>query len=106
MKRIYMDYAATTRVDPRVVEVMSQYFTEKFGNPLSLHQFGQEASEVLEKSRTVVADLMGARSDEIIFTGSASESNNLALKGIALANRKRGKHIITSKIEHPCVIES
>jgi cysteine desulfurase NifS len=106
MKRIYMDYAATTPVDPRVVEVMSQYFTEKFGNPLSLHQFGQEASEVLEKSRTVVADLMGARSDEIIFTGSASESNNLALKGIALANRKRGKHIITSKIEHPCVIES
>jgi len=106
LKKVYMDYAATTPVDPRVVEAMSPYFTEKFANPLSLHQFGQEASEALEKSRDVIADLMGARPNEIIFTGSATESNNLSLKGVAFANSGRGKHIITSTIEHPCVLSS
>lgn len=105
-KKIYLDYAATTPVDPRVVKAMSPYFTEKFGNTMSLHSFGQEAKQALEESREAAADLIKAKPDEIIFTSSATESNNLALKGIAFANRKKGRHIIISSIEHPCIIES
>jgi len=105
-KKIYLDYAATTPVDPRVVKAMLPYFSEKFGNTMSLHSFGQEAKEALEESREVIADLMGAKPKEIIFTSSATESNNTALKGIAFANRKKGNHIIISPIEHDCVIES
>jgi len=106
IKKIYLDYAATTPVDPRVVKAMLPYFSEKFGNTMSLHSFGQEAKEALEESREAVANLLGAKPQEIIFTGSATESNNLALKGIALANRDRGRHIIISPIEHACVMES
>jgi len=105
-KKIYFDYAATTPVDPRVLKAASPYLNEKFGNTMSLHTFGQEAKLALEKSREAVADLMGAKAEEIVFTGSATESNNLALKGTAFANRKKGNHIIISKIEHPCVMES
>jgi len=104
--KIYLDYAATTPVDPRVVKAMLPYFSEKFGNTMSLHGFGREAKETLERSRQEVADLMGAGSEEVFFTGSATESNNLALKGIAFANQKRGNHIIISSIEHACVLES
>jgi len=103
---VYMDYAATTPVDPRVVKAMQPFFSEKFGNTMSLHSFGQEAKAALEESREVVANLIGARPNEIIFTSSATESNNLALKGVALANKNKGKHIIISSIEHPCVMES
>ena len=108
MKNIYLDYAATTPVDKRVLKEMQPYFSEKFGNTMSLHSFGQEAKFALDQSRHVLADLMGAKdANEIIFTGSASESNNLALKGIALANKPKGKnHIIISSIEHACVMES
>jgi len=106
IKKIYLDYAATTPVDPRVVKAMLPYFSEKFGNTMSLHSFGQEAKEALEESREVVANLMGAKPNEIIFTSSATESNNLALKGIALANKDKGRHIIISPIEHACVMES
>ena len=102
---IYLDYAATTPVDPRVVRAMLPYFSEKFGNTMSLHSFGQEAKQALEESREVVADLMGAKNSEIIFTSSATESNNLALKGVAFANKKKGKHIIISSIEHSCIME-
>ncbi|TET84050.1 MAG: cysteine desulfurase NifS [Candidatus Nealsonbacteria bacterium] len=105
-KKIYLDYAATTPVDPQVVKAMSPYFTEKFGNTMSLHNFGQEAKQALEESREKVASLIGAKPNEIIFTSSATESNNLALKGITFANRKKGKHIIISSIEHPCIMES
>ena len=105
-KRIYLDYAATTPVDPRVVKAMLPYFTEKFGNTMSLHSFGQEAKAALEKSREEVASLIGARPNEVIFTSSATESNNLALKGVAFANKEKGRHIITSSVEHPCVMES
>jgi len=105
-KRIYLDYAATTPVDPRVVKAMLPYFAEKFGNTMSLHAFGQETKAALEKSREEVAFLMGAGPEEIIFTSSATESNNLALKGVAFANRNKGKHIIISSIEHPCIMES
>jgi len=100
-----MDYAATTPVDPRVLRVLLPYFSGKFGNTMSLHSFGQEAKQALEESREVVADLMKAKPKEIIFTSSATESNNLALKGVAFANRNKGRHIIISQIEHPCIME-
>ena len=106
MKRIYLDYAATTPADPRVIRAMLPYLNKKFGNTMSLHNFGQEAKSALEESREVVAGLMGAKANEIIFTGSATESNNLTLKGIAFANKKRGRHIIISRVEHPCIMES
>jgi len=107
-QKIYLDYAATTPVDPRVLRAMLPYFSEKFGNTMSLHSFGQEAKQALEESRGEIADLMGAKPNEIIFTSSATESNNLALKGIALARRSLGGggHIIISSIEHPCIMES
>ena len=106
--KIYMDYAATTPVDPRVIKAMLPYFSEKFGNTMSLHSFGQEAKEALEESREAVANLIKAKPEEIIFTSSATESNNLVLKGIALARRSLsgGGHIIISSIEHPCIMES
>ena len=106
MKKIYLDYAATTPVDKRVTKAMEPYFSEKFGNTMSLHSFGQEAKLALENSRAVLANLINAEPNEIIFTGSATESNNFALKGIALANKNRGNHIIISSIEHPCIVES
>ncbi|MBU4299521.1 cysteine desulfurase NifS [Patescibacteria group bacterium] len=105
-KKIYLDYAATTPVDTRALKAMLPYFTEKFGNTMSLHSFGQEAKEALEQSREAVADLMGAKPQEIFFTGSATESNNTVLKGIALAHKEKGRHIIISPIEHDCVMES
>jgi cysteine desulfurase len=101
-----MDYAATTPIDPRVVKAMLPYFTKKFGNTMSLHSFGREAKIAVEEARVKVADLMNVSPEEIIFTSSATESNNLALKGIAFANKDKGKHIITSKIEHECILES
>lgn len=105
-QKIYLDYAATTPVDPRVVRVVHPFFTKQFGNTMSLHSFGQKAKLALEKSREQIANLIGAKATEIIFTGSATESNNFALKGIALASRPKGRHIIISSIEHPCVMES
>ena len=102
--KIYLDYASTTPVDKRVLKAMLPYFSEKFGNTMSLHSWGQEAKEALEESRDVVAHLIGAKAEEIIFTSSATESNNLTLKGIAFAAKKG--HIIISQIEHPCVLEA
>jgi len=104
--KIYLDYAATTPVDPRVLKAMLPYFTKQFGNTMSLHSFGQEAKEALEESREAVANLMGAKPNEIIFTSSATESNNLVLKGVALADKEKGNHLIISQIEHPCIMES
>jgi len=90
-----MDYAATTPVDPRVLKAMLPYFTEKFGNSVSLHNFGQEAKKALEKTRLIITEALNAQSkEEIIFTSSATESNNLALKGVAFANQDKGKHIL------------
>jgi cysteine desulfurase len=106
IKKIYLDYAAATPVDPRVLKVMLPYFSKKFGNTMSLYSWGQEAKIALEKSRKTVADLMGAQPNEIIFTSCATESNNLALKGIAFANKNKGRHIIISKIEHACILKS
>ncbi len=106
MKQIYLDYAATTPTDPRVNKAMEPFFMHKFGNTMSIHSFGQEAKIALEKSRETVADLINAKPNEIIFTGSATESNNFALKGIAFANKNKGKHIVISQIEHPCIMET
>ena len=103
--KVYMDYAATTPVDPRVLKAMRPYFSQKYGNTMSLHKQGREAKEALEESRNVVAAMMNAEPKELIFMGSATESNNMALKGVAFANRKKGKHIIVSSIEHHCVLE-
>ncbi|MFH1968357.1 MAG: cysteine desulfurase family protein [bacterium] len=106
MKKINLDYAATTPVDPRVVKAMAPYFSEKFGNTMSLHSSGQGAKIALENSRQVLAKFINAGLNEIIFTSSATESNNTALKGVALANKDKGSHIIISSIEHPCIVES
>jgi cysteine desulfurase len=103
--RVYMDYAATTPVDPRVFKAMKPYFSEKYGNSVSLHKQGREAKEALEESRKTIAAMMNAKPNEVIFMGSATESTNMALKGIAFANKKKGKHIVVSKIEHHCVLE-
>ena len=105
-QKIYLDYAATTPVDQRVIRAMLPYLNKKFGNTMSLHGFGQTAKSALEESREEVAGLIGAKPNEIIFTSSATESNNLALKGIAFANRNKGNHIVISAIEHPCIMES
>ncbi len=104
--KVYMDYAATTPVDPRVLKVMRPYFSKKFGNTMSLHSFGREAKKALEDSREKIAKVINANPSEIIFTSGATESNNLALKGVAFANKKKGKHLIVSSIEHHCVLDS
>jgi len=103
--KVYMDYAATTPVDPRVLKTMKPYFSEKYGNSVSLHKQGREAKEALEQCRKTIAAIMNAEPNELIFMGSATESTNMALKGIAFANRKKGKHIVVSSIEHHCVLE-
>lgn len=105
MKRIYLDYAATTPVDPRAIEAMKPYFSKVFGNASSLYRFGQEAKRALEESRYKIAEVINAKDSEIIFTSSGTESDNLAIKGIAFANKDKGKHIIASTIEHDAVLE-
>jgi cysteine desulfurase len=104
MNRVYLDHAATTPTDPGVVKAMLPYFTEAFGNPSSIHSYGQEAKAASEQARTRVAELIGARSEEIIFTSGGTEADNLALKGVAYANEHRGKHIITTVVEHHAVL--
>ena len=103
---IYLDYAATTPVDPIVMKAMTPYFTDKFGNSASLHSYGQKAKEVLDKSRAIIARVLGGKPRELIFTSSATESNNTVLKGVAFANKDKGRHIIISSIEHDCVLNS
>ena len=107
MERIYLDHAATTPVDPRVVEAMIPYFTANFGNPSSIYQEGQRAKRAIEESREKVAELLGAAdAREIVFTGGGSEADNLAITGVARAYREKGNHIITSAIEHHAVLET
>ncbi len=104
MRRIYLDHAATTPVRPEVLEAMLPYFGDEFGNPSSIHFLGQETRVAVEEAREQVARLIGAEASEIVFTSSGTEADNFALKGIAFANRNRGKHIITSSIEHHAVL--
>ncbi|MDQ1312278.1 MAG: Cysteine desulfurase IscS [Euryarchaeota archaeon] len=105
MKRIYLDHSATTPLAPEVMEAMVPYFSEFYGNASSLHSFGREAREAIEDARGKVADLINAKPSEIYFTSGGTESDNLAIKGIALKNKNKGKHIITSCFEHPAVLE-
>ncbi len=106
MRRIYLDHAATTPTHPEVVKAMAPYFTEAFGNPSSIYSYGQEAKGAVEEARTKVAKLVGARSEEIVFTSGGTEADNFALKGVAFANERKGNHIITTAIEHHAVLEA
>jgi cysteine desulfurase len=104
MKRIYLDYAATTPVHPEVIKAMLPYFSDAFGNPSSLYSYGLEARQAIEAARNKVAESIGAKNEEIVFTGGGSEADNFAIKGVADANRRKGNHIITSVIEHHAVL--
>lgn len=107
MKQAYMDHAAATPVRPEVLEAMLPFFRERFGNPSAVYDLGAEIKEVMEDQRSKVARLVGAKTEEIIFTSSGAEANNLAIKGLALATfLKRGKHLIVSAIEHHSVLNS
>ena len=106
MKQIYFDNAATTAVEPEVVETMLPYFTEAFGNASSPHGYGRSARQEMEKARDQVASLIGAKPEEIIFTSGGTESDNLALFGVLEAQEKKGKHIITSMVEHHAVLHT
>ena len=106
MKRIYMDNAATTRVTEPVFEAMRPYFCEIFGNPSSVHAFGREARKAVEQARRQVAAALGAQAGEIYFTGSGTEADNWALRGAAYAQKARGRHIITTQIEHHAVLHA
>lgn len=103
-KKIYLDYAATTYTDPRVLKAMFPYFGKVFGNAGSLHQAGREAKAAIFKARKTVAEILNCRPEEIVFTGSGTESDNLAIFGVARAQKKLGNHIITSNIEHHAVL--
>jgi cysteine desulfurase len=110
-KRVYLDYASTTPLDPRVFSAMKPYFLKKFGNPISLHSFGKEAGEAVEKARKLAADFFGCEPGEIVFTSGATESNNFAIKGAVIAfsshsSKKIKPHIITTQFEHSCVLAS
>jgi cysteine desulfurase len=100
---IYLDYAATTPLDPRVLDAMMPYFRENFGNPSSIHRLGQKAETAVEQAREKVAAVLGCRPDEIVFTSGGSEADNLALRGAMMAHRTTGKWILTTKTEHPAV---
>ncbi len=106
MRKIYLDYAATTPVDPRVLKAMKPYFSEDFGNASSLYSMGQQARLAMENSRKRIAKIINSEPEEIVFTSGGTESDNLALVGVAMANKKKGNHIITSKIEHKAVMET
>ena len=103
---VYLDHNATTPVDERVVKVMLPYFGKKYGNPSSIYKLANESDTAKEEAREKVAKLLHATSNEIVFTGSDTESDNHAVKGAAFANRKKGNHIITSSIEHHAVLNS
>ncbi len=102
-RRIYFDHSATTPADPRTVEVMLPFLTEKFGNPSSVHSFGQEARAAVDRARREVAALIGARPNEVVLLSGGTEANNLAIGGLCKALKARGRHLITSAIEHPSV---
>ena len=106
IKKIYLDNASTTPLDEQVLKAMFPYFKEKYGNALSLHFLGQEAKDALTKSRQIIAKSIKASPQEIIFTSGGTEANNFALKGIAWANRKKGNHLITTKIEHKSILKT
>lgn len=106
MRNVYLDHAATTPLEPRALEAMEPYFHEKYGNPSSFHTAGKLVKDEFDQARGRIAKLLGARPDEIIFTSGGTESDNLAILGLARANTEHGKHIITTPIEHHAVLHS
>jgi cysteine desulfurase len=104
MKPIYLDYNASTPIDPKVIEKMSPYLRDRFGNPSSSHLYGRQAKEGIEEARAQMAELINCRPSEIVFTSGGTESDNIALCGAAYANRKKGRRIVTSVTEHPAVL--
>ena len=106
MRRVYLDHSATTPVDPEVAALMLTYYTEKYGNPSSIHSFGREAKMALEDARRQVAALIGAKPEEITFTSGGTEADNLAIIGATEAYKKKGRHIITTAIEHHAVLDT
>ena len=106
MRKVYFDHSATTSVDPRVVEAMLPFLYEKYGNPSSIHSFGRETKVALEEAREAVAEFLKVRAADIYFTSGGTESDNLAIKGVAYELKHKGNHIITSKIEHHAVLHS
>ncbi|HHV45036.1 MAG TPA: cysteine desulfurase NifS [Firmicutes bacterium] len=106
MRRIYLDHAATTKPRPEVVEAMLPLLTDNYGNPSSIYSLGREAKRAVEEAREQVAAVLGAKPEEIYFTSGGSEADNLALQGVAWANERKGKHIITSSIEHHAVYDT
>lgn len=106
MRQVYLDHIAATPLDPQVLEAMLPFLREKFGNPQSLHSAGQEALQAIEEARSRVARLIGAGDSEVLFTASGSEANNFALKGMAMARRDKGSHLVLSAIEHQSVLHS
>ena len=104
MMKVYLDHNATTPLDPQVLEAMMPYLREEFGNASSIHQWGRKAKAALEDSRAKIASLLGAEKECIAFTGGGTEADNLAVKGVAWANQDRGKHIVTSAVEHHAVL--
>src|SRR5690606_17103574 len=105
-KYVYMDNAATTPVKKEVLEAMLPYFTENYGNPSAIYEIGRKSKDAIENSRQQVAKVLGAKSKEIYFTGGGSGSDNWAIKGVAFANKNKGNHIITTKIEHHAVLHT
>ncbi|WP_208590299.1 cysteine desulfurase family protein [Gracilibacillus suaedae] len=106
MKAIYLDHAATTPVHPKVAEAMTESLQENFGNPSSIHSFGRKARQVLDKARSVAAQSIKATEKDIVFTSGGTEADNIAITGVALANQDKGKHIITTKIEHHATLHT
>jgi len=106
MRKVYLDHAGTTPLNPEVYSLMCEFMKNTFGNPSSIHSFGREAKKWMEKARRQVADLIGAEAGEITFTSGGTEADNLAIRGAAAARRKKGNHIITSSIEHPAVLNT
>lgn len=106
MSKIYFDHSATTPVHPDVAEEMLRYLTGIFGNPSSLHSFGREAKKAVEQARAKVAESIGAKNEEVVFTSGGTEADHLAIKGAVYANRKKGNHIITSAVEHHAVLDT
>ncbi|MGH9339363.1 MAG: cysteine desulfurase NifS [Acidobacteriota bacterium] len=106
IRQVYLDNNATTRLDPQVLEAMKPFYLEDFGNASSIHTLGQKARAAVEEARRQVADLIGAQPREIVFTSGGTESDNMAIRGVATHNRSRGNHIITSTVEHPAILRT
>src|SRR5437588_3281287 len=105
-RTIYLDHAATTALDARVLDAMIPYFTTEYGNASSIYTLGRHAMQAIDSAREQVANILGSRPTEIAFTGCGSESDNLAIKGMAFASQKKGNHIITSSVEHHAVLHT